>query len=97
MMRYFVCPTDLTGAGFVMGRNGQTLRTMEEEWGVLMFFAKLDGSDAAKARDNGEDAESLCIFGPLAARRGAPFFPRLASPRLPSLPETRQKFLKARS
>ena len=22
--------------GFVMGRNGQTLRSMEEEWGVLM-------------------------------------------------------------
>ena len=30
--------------GFVMGRNGQTLRSMEEEWGVLMFFAKTEGS-----------------------------------------------------
>ena len=29
---------------FVMGRNGQTLRSMEEEWGVLMFFAKTEGS-----------------------------------------------------
>ena len=26
--------------GFVMGRQGQTLRGMEEEWGTLMFFAK---------------------------------------------------------
>ena len=29
--------------GFVMGRNGQTLRNMEEEWGVLMFFVKDGG------------------------------------------------------
>ena len=50
--------------GFVMGRNGQTLRSMEEEWGVLMFFAKTEGSQRG-------DDEQLCIFGPLAARRGA--------------------------
>ncbi|KAJ1457656.1 hypothetical protein M885DRAFT_514672 [Pelagophyceae sp. CCMP2097] len=52
--------------GFVMGRNGQTLRSMEEEWGVLMFFAKIDAS-----KHSGEDTECLCIFGPLPARRGA--------------------------
>eukprot|EP00629_Pelagomonadales_sp_RCC1024_P015245 CAMPEP_0119296214 /NCGR_PEP_ID=MMETSP1329-20130426/50459_1 /TAXON_ID=114041 /ORGANISM="Genus nov. species nov., Strain RCC1024" /LENGTH=352 /DNA_ID=CAMNT_0007297147 /DNA_START=107 /DNA_END=1162 /DNA_ORIENTATION=- len=52
--------------GFVMGRNGQTLRNMEEEWGVLMFFAKMGGGER---NDGGE--EQLCIFGPLAARRGA--------------------------
>ncbi len=26
--------------GFVMGRGGNTLRSMEEEWGSLMFFAQ---------------------------------------------------------
>ena len=26
--------------GYVMGRGGQALRGMEEEWGTLMFFAK---------------------------------------------------------
>ena len=31
-----------------MGRNGQTLRSMEEEWGVLMFFAKTEGSQSAR-------------------------------------------------
>lgn len=51
--------------GFVMGRQGQTLRSMEEEWGVLMFFAKI-GSGR-----EGEDAEKLCIFGTMPARRGA--------------------------
>ena len=54
--------------GFVMGRNGQTLRSMEEEWGVLMFFAKTN-KDGGESR-RGDD-EQLCIFGPLAARRGA--------------------------
>ncbi len=27
--------------GFVMGRGGNTLRSMEEEWGSLMFFAQV--------------------------------------------------------
>ena len=44
------------------------MRSMEEEWGVLMFFAKT--SEAPKD-DAGDDCEQLCIFGPLAARRGA--------------------------
>ena len=52
--------------GFVMGRGGATLRSMEEEWGVLMFFAKTADQ---RSKDDGE--EQLCIFGPLAARRGA--------------------------
>ena len=26
--------------GYVMGKGGQVLRSMEEEWGTLMFFAK---------------------------------------------------------
>ena len=41
--------------GFVMGRNGQTLRSMEEEWGVLMFFAKTEGSQRG-------DDEQLCML-----------------------------------
>ena len=27
--------------GFCMGRGGATLRSMEEEWGTLMFFAQV--------------------------------------------------------
>lgn len=42
--------------GFVMGRGGATLRSMEEEWGTLMCFAKVD------------DREKLCIFGNFRAR-----------------------------
>jgi len=56
--------------GFVMGRNGQTLRSMEEEWGVLMFFAKTK-TPGGRSGDVNDGTESLCIFGPLAARRGA--------------------------
>jgi hypothetical protein len=49
---------------FCMGRGGQTLRMMEQEWGTLMFFAKTGGG-----RDDGR--EYLMIFGALRARRGA--------------------------
>jgi rRNA processing protein Krr1/Pno1 len=45
--------------GFVMGRGGNTLRSMEEEWGTLMCFAKVDGS------------EKLCIFGNCPGPPGA--------------------------
>lgn len=50
---------------FVMGRAGQTLRTIEEEWLTLMFFAKtsLGGQTVP--------GEKLMIFGDLPARRGA--------------------------
>ena len=49
--------------GFVMGRQGATLRGMEEEWGTLMFFAKVAGNDSG--------SEKLAIFGTRRARRGA--------------------------
>ena len=50
--------------GFVMGRGGNTLRSMEEEWGSLMFFAQV--------REPGqEEIEKLCIFGSVRSRRGA--------------------------
>jgi hypothetical protein len=43
--------------GFVMGRGGQVLRSIEDEWGTLMFFAKSSRelTDAAEAsRDASE-------------------------------------------
>jgi hypothetical protein len=50
--------------GFVMGKNGNTLRSMEEEWGSLMFFAQV--------KEVGQDeVEKLCIFGDIRSRRGA--------------------------
>ena len=49
---------------FCMGRGGQTLRSMEQEWGSLMFFAK-------SAAGSNDGKEMLMIFGPLRARRGA--------------------------
>ena len=51
--------------GYVMGRQGQALRGMEEEWGTLMFFAKVQGSG------EGRGTERLAIFGTRRARRGA--------------------------
>ena len=50
--------------GYVMGRGGQALRGMEEEWGTLMFFAKVAGG-------HGSGSEKLAIFGTRRARRGA--------------------------
>lgn len=50
---------------FVMGRAGQTLRMIEEEWLTLMFFAKMAVGGQAGS------GERLMIFGDLRARRGA--------------------------
>jgi hypothetical protein len=50
---------------FVMGRAGQTLRMIEEEWCTLMFFAKM----SSQGRTG--EGEKLMIFGDLRARRGA--------------------------
>lgn len=55
-------PTDCVG--FVMGKSGATLRSIEEEWGTVMFFAQV-------ADGKSDEQERLCIFGPLRARRGA--------------------------
>lgn len=52
--------------GFVTGRAGNFLRTIEEEWNTLMFFCEVDGS-----RGRGKDYEKLAIFGTVRARRGA--------------------------
>eukprot|EP00911_Craspedida_sp_UC1_P001101 UC1_evm1s825 len=52
--------------GFVTGRGGKVLRSFEEEWGTLMFFAKSKhhGQNAAgSGRDGGGGGERLAIFG----------------------------------
>ena len=54
--------------GFVMGRGGKVLRSLEEQWGTLMFFAKRRGSKSGPRTD---EAEKLAIFGPRTGRRGA--------------------------
>jgi hypothetical protein len=58
-------PTECVG--FVTGKQGNFLRTMEDEWGVIMFFAEFKG------RSNREEGgtEKLALFGPTRGRRGA--------------------------
>ena len=50
--------------GFIMGRGGQVLRGIEEEWSTLMFFAQINGGKFS-------GKEKLAIFGTRRARRGA--------------------------
>jgi len=50
--------------GFVTGKNGNFLRTLEDEWSVLMLFAEFDRSANRKF-------EELAIFGDRRGRRGA--------------------------
>jgi len=51
--------------GFVTGRAGNFLRTIEEEWGTLMFFCEVG------AGSRNRDYEKLAIFGSVRGRRGA--------------------------
>merc|ERR1719223_871289 len=52
--------------GFVTGRAGNFLRSIEEEWKVLMFFCEVEqGSRRSK------EFEKLAIFGEVRGRRGA--------------------------
>merc|ERR1719386_104169 len=51
--------------GFVTGRAGNFLRTIEEEWCVLMFFCEVGSGSRNK------DYEKLAIFGTVRGRRGA--------------------------
>merc|ERR1719444_326731 len=44
--------------------------SMEEEWGVLMFFMNKPGADGSKSKGRG-GSEMLAIFGDPRARRGA--------------------------
>merc|ERR1719343_1149205 len=52
--------------GFVTGRAGNFLRSIEEQWGALMFFCEVDQG----GRRN-KTHEKLAIFGNVRARRGA--------------------------
>jgi rRNA processing protein Krr1/Pno1 len=54
--------------GFVTGSQGNFLRSIEDEWGTLMFFAEYRGR---RGPSSGMDTEKLAIFGPRRARRGA--------------------------
>jgi predicted RNA-binding protein Jag len=49
--------------GYVMGKGGQVLRQMEQEWGTLMFFAKV--------KEDTSIGEKLAIFGTKRGRRGS--------------------------
>eukprot|EP00392_Amoebophrya_sp_AT5.2_P016138 g16381.t1 len=61
-------PTE--AVGFVTGKNGNFLRSIEEEWDVLMFFAEYEGKGGRGDRDR--KVESLAIFGAdRRNRRGA--------------------------
>mmetsp|Transcript_43786 Transcript_43786/g.79143 ORF Transcript_43786/g.79143 Transcript_43786/m.79143 type:complete len:644 (-) Transcript_43786:152-2083(-) len=55
--------------GFVTGRAGNFLRTIEEEWTTLMFFCEVDASRENRGR--GKEFEKLAIFGSVRNRRGA--------------------------
>merc|ERR1719414_1566815 len=51
--------------GFVTGRAGNFLRTIEEEWRTLMFFCEVGSGSRSR------DYEKLAIFGSVRGRRGA--------------------------
>merc|ERR1719444_517453 len=57
-------PSDCVG--YITGARRATLGSLEEEWGVLMFFM-------SKSQDKGRNgkAEQLIILGPERGRRGA--------------------------
>eukprot|EP00933_Yihiella_yeosuensis_P051393 TRINITY_DN4931_c2_g1_i1.p1 TRINITY_DN4931_c2_g1~~TRINITY_DN4931_c2_g1_i1.p1 ORF type:complete len:607 (-),score=93.18 TRINITY_DN4931_c2_g1_i1:55-1875(-) len=57
-----------SAVGFVTGRGGNFLRSIEEEWTTLMFFCEVDGS---RTRDREKENETLAIFGDVRSRRGA--------------------------
>lgn len=52
--------------GFVTGKQGNFLRSIEEEWNSLMFFTDVDKS---KSRD--KQYETLAIWGDLRGRRAS--------------------------
>jgi len=51
--------------GFVTGRAGNFLRSVEEQWGTLMFFCEVGSGNRNR------DFEKLAIFGNTRGRRGA--------------------------
>merc|ERR1719350_954590 len=63
-----IVPVPTETVGFVTGKGGNFLRTVEEEHGVIMLFAAVEGSEKDAADG---DYEHLVIFGHLRGRRGA--------------------------
>eukprot|EP00933_Yihiella_yeosuensis_P036887 TRINITY_DN30706_c0_g1_i1.p1 TRINITY_DN30706_c0_g1~~TRINITY_DN30706_c0_g1_i1.p1 ORF type:complete len:619 (+),score=102.79 TRINITY_DN30706_c0_g1_i1:136-1992(+) len=55
-----------SAVGFVTGRGGNFLRSIEEQWTTIMFFCEVE-----KGRGREKEFEKLAIFGSLRARRGA--------------------------
>lgn len=51
--------------GFVTGRAGNFLRSVEEQWNTLMFFCEVGSGSRTK------EFEKLAIFGTVRGRRGA--------------------------
>lgn len=58
--------------GFVMGRGGAVLRSLEEDWTTLMFFAKRKDQARSRSKESkSSKVEKLAIFGARWGRRGA--------------------------
>eukprot|EP00929_Paragymnodinium_shiwhaense_P088680 TRINITY_DN489_c0_g3_i1.p2 TRINITY_DN489_c0_g3~~TRINITY_DN489_c0_g3_i1.p2 ORF type:complete len:607 (+),score=174.13 TRINITY_DN489_c0_g3_i1:83-1903(+) len=57
--------------GYITGARRATLSTMEEQWGVLMFFMNKSGDGGRDGRRGTGGSEQLMICGPQRARRGA--------------------------
>ena len=55
---------------YVTGKSGRVLRSVEEEFGTLMFFGKLVGEASDGAEESRND-ETLCVLGDRRGRRGA--------------------------
>ena len=59
---------------YVTGKSGRVLRSVEEEFGTLMFFGTLVGEGGERveeAPDRGKPIETLCVLGDRRGRRGA--------------------------
>jgi len=54
---------------YVTGKSGRVLRSVEEEFGTLMFFGKLVGEESNG--DGARNDETLCVLGDRRGRRGA--------------------------
>jgi len=63
-----LCEVPTECVGFVTGKQGNFLRTMEDEWGVIMFFAEFKGARKDRAAGG---MEKLAMFGERRGRRGA--------------------------
>jgi predicted RNA-binding protein Jag len=66
-------PSDCVG--LVTGKAGNYMRSIESEWNVLMFFARVDGVKQFNVKPEADKddflIEKLCIFGNMRGRRGA--------------------------